>query len=230
MTSFVSWLLTGLTPLLLAGRAGDAPVSRGLAARVAERIAGAWRVPVGQVRLLWGHSSGTASPADETTFRVLGRGEDGWFVVVFDPAASTAVAVRVRAGVERPVMVASRSLPAGSRLTDGDLREEMRVHWGVPAADSALTPGTGWEVRRLLAAGEVIAAPAVAPPPLVFAGQPVRMEWQRGGVEVSVVGIALNNARRGETVRARLEERPARLTGTVVAPGTAVLVAEGARR
>lgn len=230
MTSFVSWLLAGLTPLLLTGRAGEAPVSRGLAARVAARIASAWRVPVGQVRLLWGHSSCTGSPADETTFRVLGRGEDGWFVVVFDPAASAAVAVRVRAGVERPVMVASRSLPAGSRLADGDLREEMRVHWGVPASDSVPAPGSGWEVRRLLAAGEVVAAPAVAAPPLVYAGQPVKMEWQRGGVEVSVMGIALNNARRGETVRARLEERPARLTGTVVAPGTAVLVVGGARR
>jgi len=122
MTSLVSWLMTGLTPLLLSGRAGDAPVTRGLAARVAARIADAWRVPVEQVRLSWGHSSGTGSPADDTTFRVLGRGDDGWFVVVFDPAASTAMAVRVRAGIECPVMVAARSLPAGSRLSDGDLR------------------------------------------------------------------------------------------------------------
>jgi flagella basal body P-ring formation protein FlgA len=230
MTSFVSWLMTGLTPLLLSGRAGDAPVTRGLAARVAARIADAWRVPAEQVRLSWGRSSGTGSPADDTTFRVLGRGEDGWFVVVFDPAASAAMAVRVRAGIERPVMVAARSLPAGSRLSDGDLREEMRVHWGVPGTDSVTAPGSGWEVRRPLTAGDVVAAPAVAAPPLVFAGQPVKMEWQRGGVEVSVMGIALNNARRGETVRARLEERPARLTGTVVAPGTAVIGAGEAGR
>jgi flagella basal body P-ring formation protein FlgA len=222
--------MTGLTPLLLTGRAGDAPVSRGLAARVAARIASAWRVPVGQVRLTWGHCSGIASPDDETTFRVLGRGEDGWFVVVFDPAASTAMAVRVRAGIECPVMVASRSLAAGSRIGEGDLREEMRVRWGVPAADSAVAPASGWEVRRPLTAGEVVTAPAVTPPPLVLAGQPVKMEWQRGGVEVSVMGIALNSARRGEKVRARLEERPAQLTGTVVAPGTAVLMAGEARR
>ena len=228
MTSLVSWLMTGLTPLLLS--AGAAPVSRPLAARVAARIADSWRVPVEQVRLAWGRSSARVPPADDTSFRLLGHGEDGWFVVVFDPAASTAMAVRVRAGIERPVMVAARSLPAGSRLADGDLREEMRVHWGVPGADSVLAPGPGWEVRRTLTAGEVVGAPAVAPPPLVFAGQPVKMEWQRGGVEVSVMGIALNNARRGETVRARLEERPARLTGTVVAPGTAVIGAGEAGR
>jgi flagella basal body P-ring formation protein FlgA len=225
MTSFVSWLMTGLTPLLLAVRPGEAPVTRGLAARVAARIADAWRVPVGQLRLEWGRASGAASPSDDTTFRVLGHGDDGWFVVVFDPAASAAMAVRVRAGVERPVMVATRSLPAGAQLADGDLREEMRVRWGVPPTDSLVVPASGWEVRRPLTAGEVVAAPAVMAPPLVLAGQPVKMEWHRGGVDVSVVGIALNSARRGETVRARLEERPARLSGTVVAPGTAVLLA-----
>jgi flagella basal body P-ring formation protein FlgA len=99
------------------------------------------------------------------------------------------------------------------------------VHWGIPAPDSSLVPGVGWETRRIVRAGEVVASPAVSAPPLVLAGQPVRLEWERGGVQVSVVGIALNSARRGETVRARLEERPARLTGTVTAPGTAVLAA-----
>jgi len=225
MKSFASWMFAGLSSLLLTGRAGDLPFARALVTRVATRIAETWKVPVGQVRLMWGRSTGTPAFADDVPFRILGRGEDGWFVVVFDPAETGATAVRVRAGVERVVMVATRSLPAGSRLAQGDVREETRVHWGIPSPDSAALPGTGWEVRRALAAGEVVAAPAVSAPALVVAGQPVRLEWQRGGVQVSVVGIALNSARRGETVRARLEERPARLTGTVTAPGTAVLAA-----
>ena len=225
MTSFASWLFAGLSSLLLAGRAGDAPCSRALASRVAGRIAETWRVPVEQVRLAWGHAAGQGGFTDDVPFRLLGRGEDGWFVVVFDPAETGATAVRVRAGVERVVMVATRALPAGSRLVEGDTREETRVHWGAPAADSTSLPGTGWELRRALAAGEVVAPPAATAPALVVAGQPVRLEWERGGVQVSVVGIALNSARRGETVRARLEERPARLTGTVTAPGIAVLAA-----
>jgi flagella basal body P-ring formation protein FlgA len=229
MTSFASWIAAGLAPLLVATRGVDAPVSRALAGRVAARIADAWRVPVEQVRLSWGRG-GAAARGGSGPVRRLGRGEDGWYVVVFDPAEPHAVAVRVRAGVERPVVVATRSLPAGATLADGDLREESRVHWGVPSPDPVLAPGVGWELRRPLRAGEVVTSPAATPPPLVLAGQPVRFEWHRGGVEVSVVGIALNNARRGETVRARLEERPARLTGTVTAAGTALLAAGEAAR
>jgi flagella basal body P-ring formation protein FlgA len=223
MSSFASWIFAGLSSLLLAGRTADAPFPRALVARVAGRIAESWKVPVDQLRLAWGRPSGVPQLADDVPFRILGRGEDGWFVVVFDPAETGATAVRVRAGVERIVMVATRSMPAGSTLIEGDLNEETRVHWGVPAPDSALVPAIGWEIRRAITAGEVVAPPAVAAPPLVLAGHPVKLEWERGGVQVSVVGIALNNARRGETVRARLEERPARLTGTVTAPGTATL-------
>ncbi len=229
MTSFASWLFAGLSSLLITSRSGDAPVSRALATRVATRIAESWRVPVEEVRLAWGRATEIAPLADDVPFRILGRGDDGWFVVVFDPAEATAAAVRLRAGVERPVMVSTRSLPAGARIADGDLREEVRVHWGVPSADTVARPGTGWDVRRTLRAGEVVTPPAVTAPPIVLAGQPVKLQWESGGVRVSVVGIALNNARAGETVRARLEERPARLTATATAPGVAVLAAGGAR-
>lgn len=228
MTSFASWLLAGLSPLLLATRGAETPVPRALATRVAARIADEWRVAPEQVRLEWGRATGGA-PADDAPFRLLGRGDAGWFVVVFAPADSAALAVRVRAGVECPVAVATRALAGGATLADGDLREEVRVHWGAPPATALVAPAPGWEVRRALRAGDVVAPPAVVAPPLVLAGEPVRLEWQSGAVQVSVVGIALNSARAGETVRARLEERPARLTGTVTAPGTAVL-ANGGRR
>ncbi|MFN8588895.1 MAG: flagellar basal body P-ring formation chaperone FlgA [Candidatus Eisenbacteria bacterium] len=138
--------------------------------------------------------------------------------------------MRLRAGVERPVMVATRPLRAGASLAPADLREEVRVHWGAPAGDSLVLPAVGWEVRRAIRANEVVMPPAVAAPALVLAGEPVRFEWRSGDVEVSVTGIALNSARRGEQVRARLEERPARLTGTVTAPGLATLGAGGDRR
>lgn len=229
MTSFASWICAGLSSLVLTGRPGEPSLPAALAARVATQIAAAWKVPAGQLRLVWGRTAEAGAVGEDAPFRILGRGEDGWLVVVFDPAAKGATAVRVRAGVERAVMVASRPLAAGARIADGDLREEMRVRWGFPEADSQATPGAGWTLRRAFAAGEVVAPPAAQAPPLVVAGQPVRMQWERGGVQVSVVGIALNSACRGETVRARLEERPARLTGTVTAAGTAELVAGGTR-
>ena len=226
MTSFARWILLGLSPLLMATRSAVAPVTRELQARVCERIADAWRIPVESLRLQWGRSSSGVSPQADAPFKVMGRGEGGWLVVVFDPADSNAAAIRVRAGVEQPVMVATRPLRSGQRLQPGDLREEVRVHWGVPSLDSALTPMPGWEVRRPIAVGEVVMAPAVVAPPLVMAGEPVQFEWRSGDVQVSVTGIALNSASRGELVRARIEERPARLTGTVTAAGRALLAGD----
>lgn len=223
MTSFGKWILLGLSPLLMATRSVVSPVNRALEARVGERIADAWKVPVEALRMQWGRSSSGTSPGDDAPFKVMGRGEGGWFVVVFDPADSNATAIRVRAGVEQPVMVAARPLRSATRLASGDMREEVRVHWGAPSPERALTPMPGWEIRREISTGEVVTVPAVVAPPLVVAGEPVQLEWQSGGVHVSVTGIALNSASRGEMVRARLEERPARLTGTVTAPGRAML-------
>ena len=64
MTSFVSWLARGARPRCCSpGARGEAPVSRGLAARVADAHRRTrWRVPVGQVRLAWGRSSAPVSP------------------------------------------------------------------------------------------------------------------------------------------------------------------------
>lgn len=223
MTSFAKWLLAGLSPLLLVSRSESASMPRPVASRVAARLADQWRIPCGEVRLVWGRTSAASDPEADAPFRIVGAGTGGWYVVVFHPSDPGAVAVRLRAGIERPVMVATRPLAAGTRIADGDLREEVRVHWGAPSNDSTVTPGVGWEIRRPVRSGEVVTPPAVAAPPLVVAGEPVRLEWESGGVQVSVMGIALNSARRGEQVRARLEERPARLTGTVMAPGLAVL-------
>lgn len=227
MTSFARWLLAGLSPLLLVTRSAATELPRPLAQRVAARLADLWHVPVGEVRLAWGLSSGMAAPDDAAPFRVLGDGAGGWFVVVFHPGDPAAIAVRLRAGVERPVMVATRPLRAGAVLASGDLREEVRVYWGTPTGDSLALPAAGWEVRRPVRTNEVVTPPAVVAPAFVVAGEPVRFEWRSGDVEVSVTGIALNSARRGEQVRARLEERPARITGTVTAPGLATLGAGG---
>jgi flagella basal body P-ring formation protein FlgA len=47
--------------------------------------------------------------------------------------------------------------------------------------------------------------------------------WSEGAVQVSLVGIALNRARQGELVRARVEGRSDRLVGTATATGTVVI-------
>jgi flagella basal body P-ring formation protein FlgA len=217
-------LLAALLAAPSVGRAAASPpdgaiLPPALAARVAACVAERWDVPADAVRLACGR--GTVAATAESPLRLAGRGTDGWFTLVLDPGAS-ATALRLRAGVERTVWVAARPLAAGQRLEAADLRAEPRVRWGPPAPDGE-APGPGWEVRRALAPGEPLARPAVAPPPLVASGEPVRLVWERAGVQVAVAGVALNSARRGESVRVRVEGHPERLTGIAIAPGIATL-------
>jgi flagella basal body P-ring formation protein FlgA len=205
-----------------------AAVPDSAAAGVSTWLAREWGVSERAVRLEWGRPSG-ALPGGALPFRVTGRGVAGWLVVVFDPSGRDAVAVRLRAGVEDTMLVAARPLVAGTILGPADVRPESRVCWGPPAPPSESRPGPGWEVRRALATGEALARPAVAPPLLVEAGEPVRLVWGAGAVQVSVVGIALNRARQGEPVRARVEGRSDRLVGTATATGTVMISSGGDR-
>ena len=221
-------LFASLFVLLQLVTPAPAAVPDSAAACVSTWLARQWSVSERAVRLEWGRLSG-ALPGGAAPFRVTGRGVAGWLVVVFDPSGRDAVAVRLRAGVEDSVLVAARPLVAGTLLDPADVRLEPRVHWGPPAPPSESRPGPGWEVRRALATGEALERPAVAPPTLVVAGEPVRLVWAGGAVQVSVVGIALNRASQGELVRARVEGRSDRLVGTATATGTVVISSGGDR-
>ena len=222
-------MLLGLVPTLLTAQPGSVQVAPRLAERVIGRIAEQWQVAPESVCLKWGRGAEAIPPIEETEFRIVGKGSDGSFAVVFDRSNGEAVAVRVRAGIQDTVMVASHPIDAGSLIGEADLRSEVRLAWGVPWADRVGPPGPGWEVRRRLEAGEIAIWPAVLPPSLVVAGEPVRMEWTRGAVMISVTGLALNSARRGEIVQARVSGRRGRLNGIATAAGKAVLVIGGIR-
>jgi flagella basal body P-ring formation protein FlgA len=209
--------------LLPAGLAAQGPaVPPGLDSAVAQAIGARWGVPAGQVRLAWGAVPAGVALAAGEPFQLAGRGLQGWFAAVLRPARPDAVALRVRAGVMRTVPVAARDLSAPGRLAASDLRREARVLWGAPASGD-LEVAPGWEIRRPIAAGEVLAPPAVAPPALVVAGQPITLRWRRGAVEVTLPGTALHAAREGETARATVAGRPGRLEGRVTGPGTITL-------
>jgi flagella basal body P-ring formation protein FlgA len=221
-------LFASLFVLLQLVAPAPAAVPDSVAAEVSTWLAREWGVSRHAVRLEWGRLA-NALPAGTPPFRVTGRGAAGWLVVVFDPSGRDAVAVRLRAGVEDSVLVAARPLASGALLGPADVRLEPRVRWGPPATSCESRPGPGWEVRRALAAGEVLAHPAVAPPIFVVAGAPVRLVWTEGAVQVSVVGVALNRARQGELVRAQVEGRSSPLVGTAAATGTVVISSGGDR-
>jgi len=197
-----------------------------LAAQVTAQIAARWGVAPDRVALEWGAPPPDLVFAPDTPARLTGRAPNGWFAVVLRPADPAATAWRVRAGVIGPVAVAARALPAGTTLAPGDLRTESRVRWGAPGPETR-APAPGWEVRRPLAAGEVLTVPGVVPPALVLPGQSITLRWRRGGVEVRLAGTALHAAREGETARATLVGRPGRVVGRVAGPATISLGGEG---
>jgi flagella basal body P-ring formation protein FlgA len=209
--------LKGQAPVSLTAQSGA--IAPRLAARVAEQVARTWGTDTARLVLSWGLGAPAGVP-DTTPFHLLGRGEGGWFAVTFEPAGRPQVAMRLRAGIAGRLLVAARALRVGMRLVESDIREEPTVQWG-PPVDTAMVPAPGWVVRRILTPGDVLDATRVAPPPLVEAGQPVRMIWNEGNVSVALEGVALQAAAMGQTVRVRTGGRTGVLLGTVTAPGEA---------
>lgn len=213
----------GATPRLhgsvrLTALGGDVPPR--LASRIAAAVARAWGVDTTGLVLAWGNGS-LADVPDSCAFRLLGNGDAGWFAVSFEPPGRPARALRLRVGIAGHRLVASRTLRAGVRLVDGDIREESRVEWGPPATDAGAEPGPGWLVKRTIAAGEPLDPMRVAPPPVIETGQPVRVLWQQGTVSVALEGTAMNEAAIGGTIRVRFPDRSRTITGTVTGPGEA---------
>lgn len=205
--------------LTLAGPPPD-PVAE----RVRVAIASAWRVaPTGLV-LVWGPIASAVEFPDTAGFRLLGTGRDGRFVVVIRAQGARDIAVTLRAGRHDSVWVAARPLPAGAIIMAEDVKRVPEPVWGPPS--SALDSPIGLEVRRTLAVGDRVMAPAVAAPMVIAPGDAVEFVWDGGPIRVSRGAIAQTRARRGETVWAS-SSAGERIQGVALGPGRARLVPKG---
>lgn len=220
--------------LMVAAGAGAAQESTaavtippGLERRVAERIAEVWDVPWESLRLQWGRLALQQPLNDTMPVRLIGRGADGWFAATITLGSGTTTAVRVRAGREDTVYVAARPLESGSELAPGDVEPKVRIVWRRPEAGETVRPEMGWLVRRPIGAGQELRFPAVSRPYVISAGEPVQFTWRRGTVAVSMTGVALNAARIGDRVRARVSGRSTHVAGIATGPGTARLKGGG---
>jgi flagellar basal body P-ring formation protein FlgA len=117
------------------------------------------------------------------------------------------------AAVEPPT--AARDLPRGHTLTAEDIGRAEGARRGT---DGEAAVGPGWVTRRGIREGEPLREPAVAPPPVVRAGETVEVIWRQGGMELRARGTALGSAVAGQRVAVRLDTRR-RLEGTAAAPG-----------
>jgi flagella basal body P-ring formation protein FlgA len=218
MNSFAeACLLTALAPAALLAQGATMPA--GVTARVADSLAARWSVAPADVRIEWGYV--VAAPDSATPFRLVGRGDDGMLVAVFDDA-TTPVAVRLRAGTSAPVPVAARDLASGVTLTANDILVAPHERWGPPTADTTAVD-SGWVTRRAVRRGEPLTPPSVGAPILVRPGDQVQVEWRQGAVAVAMSGVAQNTAALGETVHVRLPGRTGQRSATMTAPGLARL-------
>lgn len=226
-TSFArSWLLaaalSGSAPFLATGQTADVPPR--LENRVLVRVAEVWGVAQETLHLQWGRLTLEHPLEESVSVRLIGNGSDGWFAVSFLREDGSSVATRVRVGVEDTILVAARPLDSGSELTLGDIQREVRMSWRRPRATRNAEPDVGWIVRRPIATGQVLSSPAVSQPKVITAGESVQFTWSRGAVRISMTGVALNAARLGERVRARISGRSTtHVDGIATGPGTAKL-------
>lgn len=117
------------------------------------------------------------------------------------------------------VSVAARALARGETLQAGDIAsKDTTIVWRW----NSITPDTtralpGWVTRRHVAAGEVLRAPAVMPPPAITSGSHVTAIWQDGPLRVAIAGVATNTAAIGAPVGVRIDPTR-RLDGVAAGP------------
>lgn len=119
------------------------------------------------------------------------------------------------------VTVATRAIMRGETLQASDIAVTDTVitwRWNGIAPDTTRAQA-GWVSHRAIAAGEVLRAPAVTPPPVITSGSTVKAIWQDGPLTLVMSGVATNTAALGAPVGIRID-RTRRLDGIAVAPNT----------
>jgi len=136
------------------------------------------------------------------------------FLLAFSTALSLPVAVFAQGQGE--VIVAARTLRAGTVLGPGDIRLAT-----VTAAGAISDPGQaiGQETRIAIYAGRAIFPGDLAPPALVDRNQIVRLVFRSGALSISAEGRSLGRASEGETVRVMNLSSRNTVTGIVSADG-----------
>ncbi|HEY0482226.1 MAG TPA: flagellar basal body P-ring formation chaperone FlgA [Kofleriaceae bacterium] len=132
---------------------------------------------------------------------------------------SAAVPVAIAAAGD--VAIAQRPLAAGDVIGPDDLVIERRAVADLTPAPTATLIGA--TVTTAIAAGDPIAARAVALPPPLARGTQIAIDVRRGAVHIRGTGTLELAARPGEPASARLAATRLVVHGTLVAPATLVV-------
>lgn len=122
---------------------------------------------------------------------------------------------------EREVWVASRDLPRGALLGEGDLRLERRAPHRVPR-DAVPDRGRllGLELRRGVREGRVVRERMVEVPSKVKRGEVVRLVLRRGGLQIVGRGRAVSDGAVGDRIRVVNTDSRREVSGRVAGDGS----------
>jgi flagella basal body P-ring formation protein FlgA len=132
--------------------------------------------------------------------------------------------VPTRVSLMRQVVVASRPLARGQRLSGADLAlgtRDLGRLGGDPVRDP--TRVTGYVLTRPLPSGAVLEARLLEAPRLVERGQRVRLVVEAAGIHISMTGQAVEAGALGETIRVRNPASRRVVDAVVTGPGQAAL-------
>lgn len=112
--------------------------------------------------------------------------------------------VRARIEVLRDVVTAARSLPAGTVLTEGDIRTARRwvrrIH---PQSLASMEEAAGKRLTIQAASGTEILATMLKEIPLVRRGKMVKMVFDNGPMQIVTVGMSEEDGIAGNIIRVK---------------------------
>lgn len=128
----------------------------------------------------------------------------------------------------RQVVVSSRTLPSGTRLSSDAIQIEERHRGDIPRDALSLLEGLGdMEVSRMLRAGEIIRTSDIRPARLIQRGQLVNVTFRRGTLEVTSQARASSDGRIGEVITLVNPDTGRELRAQVTGPGQTLLLNSG---
>ena len=121
------------------------------------------------------------------------------------------VDARAAAAIGAPVQTVDR------RLKLAACPEALQADTPVSGAVIIRCNARGWRIHVLISSRDVAARPA---PIIIKRGDPVGINFVASGFSVTTSGIAESDARKGESVRVRVEQKANPVTGEAVDAGT----------
>ncbi len=130
------------------------------------------------------------------------------------------IAMLVDVQVKIPVIIANTTINSKSPITRNDIKTVWKdISQNNTKSFTDLEKIIDSQAKRMIPAGAIITSDMIESIPLVRRNQLVTVVYQKGGLEIKLVGKSLNNAGRNEIVRVRNERSKEIFSAKVIDSG-----------